>query len=36
MREVLAITKALADGSRLRVLMALAGGELEAERGRLR
>ncbi len=28
MREVLAITKALADGSRLRVLMALAGGEL--------
>jgi DNA-binding transcriptional ArsR family regulator len=28
MREVLDITKALADGSRLRVLMALAGGEL--------
>jgi DNA-binding transcriptional ArsR family regulator len=28
MREVLDITKALADGSRLRVLMALGGGEL--------
>ena len=28
MREILDITKALADGSRLRVLMALAGGEL--------
>jgi DNA-binding transcriptional ArsR family regulator len=28
MREVVDITKALADGSRLRVLMALAGGEL--------
>jgi ArsR family transcriptional regulator, arsenate/arsenite/antimonite-responsive transcriptional repressor len=28
MRDVLDITKALADGNRLRVLMALAGGEL--------
>jgi ArsR family transcriptional regulator len=28
MREVLDITKALADGNRLRALMALAGGEL--------
>ena len=28
MREVLDITKALADGNRLRVLMALTGGEL--------
>ena len=28
MREVLDITKALADGNRLRVLMALGGGEL--------
>jgi DNA-binding transcriptional ArsR family regulator len=28
MRDVLDITKAMADGSRLRVLMALAGGEL--------
>ncbi len=28
MREVLDITKALADGNRLRVLTALAGGEL--------
>ncbi len=28
MREVLAVTKALADGNRLRILMALAGGEL--------
>jgi ArsR family transcriptional regulator, arsenate/arsenite/antimonite-responsive transcriptional repressor len=28
MRDVLDVTKALADGSRLRVLMALAGGEL--------
>lgn len=28
MREVLDVTKALADGNRLRVLMALAGGEL--------
>jgi DNA-binding transcriptional ArsR family regulator len=28
MREVLAVTKALADGNRLRVLMALRGGEL--------
>jgi ArsR family transcriptional regulator, arsenate/arsenite/antimonite-responsive transcriptional repressor len=28
MREVLEITKALADGNRLRVLMALTGGEL--------
>jgi len=28
MREVLDITKALADGSRLRTLMALTGGEL--------
>jgi ArsR family transcriptional regulator len=28
MREVLDITKALADGSRLRVLLALEGGEL--------
>ncbi len=28
MREVLDITKALADGNRLRVLMALRGGEL--------
>ncbi len=27
-REILDVTKALADGSRLRVLMALAGGEL--------
>jgi ArsR family transcriptional regulator len=27
-RDVLDITKALADGNRLRVLMALAGGEL--------
>jgi ArsR family transcriptional regulator len=28
MREVLDVTKALADGNRLRVLMALRGGEL--------
>ena len=28
MRDVLDITKALADGNRLRVLMALGGGEL--------
>jgi ArsR family transcriptional regulator len=28
MREILDITKALADGSRLRILMALGGGEL--------
>jgi ArsR family transcriptional regulator, arsenate/arsenite/antimonite-responsive transcriptional repressor len=28
MREILAVTKALADGNRLRVLMALGGGEL--------
>jgi DNA-binding transcriptional ArsR family regulator len=28
MREILEITKAMADGNRLRVLMALAGGEL--------
>ena len=28
MRDVLDVTKALADGSRLRVLMALGGGEL--------
>ncbi len=28
MREILDITKALADGNRLRVLMALRGGEL--------
>ena len=28
MRDVLDITKALADGNRLRVLMALTGGEL--------
>jgi DNA-binding transcriptional ArsR family regulator len=28
MREILDVTKALADGSRLRVLMALASGEL--------
>ena len=28
MREVLGVTKALADGNRLRILMALAGGEL--------
>lgn len=28
MRDVLDVTKALADGNRLRVLMALAGGEL--------
>jgi DNA-binding transcriptional ArsR family regulator len=28
MRELLDITKAMADGNRLRVLMALAGGEL--------
>ena len=28
MRDVLDVTKALADGSRLRILMALAGGEL--------
>jgi ArsR family transcriptional regulator, arsenate/arsenite/antimonite-responsive transcriptional repressor len=28
MREILEITKALADGNRLRVLMALTGGEL--------
>jgi ArsR family transcriptional regulator len=28
MREVLDITKALADGNRLRVLIALSGGEL--------
>jgi len=28
MREILDITKAMADGNRLRVLMALAGGEL--------
>ncbi len=28
MREVLDVTKALADGNRLRVLMALGGGEL--------
>ena len=28
MRDVLSITKALADGNRLRVLMALTGGEL--------
>ncbi len=28
MREILDVTKALADGNRLRVLMALAGGEL--------
>ena len=28
MRDVLEVTKALADGSRLRVLMALGGGEL--------
>jgi ArsR family transcriptional regulator len=28
MREVLDLTKALADGNRLRILMALAGGEL--------
>ena len=28
MREILEIAKAMADGSRLRVLMALAGGEL--------
>lgn len=28
MRDVLDITKSLADGSRLRILMALAGGEL--------
>jgi ArsR family transcriptional regulator len=28
MREVLDITKAMADGSRLRTLMALGGGEL--------
>lgn len=28
MREMLDITKALADGNRLRILMALAGGEL--------
>jgi len=32
MREVLDVTKALADGSRLRVLMALGGGELGAKR----
>jgi DNA-binding transcriptional ArsR family regulator len=28
MRDILYVTKALADGSRLRVLMALGGGEL--------
>jgi DNA-binding transcriptional ArsR family regulator len=28
MRDILDVTKALADGSRLRVLMALGGGEL--------
>ena len=28
MREILGVTKALADGNRLRILMALAGGEL--------
>ena len=28
MRDILDITKALADGSRLRILMALTGGEL--------
>jgi ArsR family transcriptional regulator len=28
MREILDVAKAMADGSRLRVLMALAGGEL--------
>lgn len=28
MREILEITKAMADGNRLRVLMALTGGEL--------
>ncbi|HNS22690.1 MAG TPA: metalloregulator ArsR/SmtB family transcription factor [Sedimentisphaerales bacterium] len=28
MREILEIAKAIADGNRLRVLMALAGGEL--------
>jgi len=28
MREILDVTKALADGNRLRVLMALGGGEL--------
>jgi DNA-binding transcriptional ArsR family regulator len=28
MREILDVTKALADGNRLRVLMALTGGEL--------
>jgi DNA-binding transcriptional ArsR family regulator len=28
MREILDVTKALADGNRLRILMALAGGEM--------